>query len=252
MSVLLPKRVISGLRREFTISQLFDSSAHSSSAELSQILTPGERSLLTTILPPWKSTPTWPTAKQIAFVESIFLGFGCGYYVCNGVDWDENNQRKLGSGWLIDGEQRLHSLQSFIQNGLALFDGTVSYAEMDLRQKRQFGNESFPCYLLDYTDNISALMSLSFRLNNHGELPPSIVEDIPEPCLDVAVDPLYATAWVYLQQQKTLTLESLQTRLKIGYNRTWRILERMESEKLVDRVGEGAATRFNQRSSSPI
>ncbi|MDP3310598.1 MAG: DUF262 domain-containing protein, partial [Polaromonas sp.] len=51
--------------------------------------TDGERRMLGLVLPPWQRPGVWTTHQKIRFIEGIFHGFGTGYYVTNGLDWQK-------------------------------------------------------------------------------------------------------------------------------------------------------------------
>lgn len=156
----LPQRLIDGVRREYTIGHLFEMSMVDPTA-------PNERQLLTQVLPPWQRPEVWTMEQKRRFIEGIFLGLGCGYYVVNGKDWNRDGTSLPMSGWLLDGQQRLSALRDFVLNGLVVF-GDVTYAGLSAAQQRKFKNEGFPCFEISYTDDENALKELYDRLNFGG------------------------------------------------------------------------------------
>lgn len=170
----LPQRLIDGVRREYTIGHLFESS-------MVDPTTSEERRLLTQVLPPWQRPEVWTMEQKRRFIEGIFLGLGCGYYVVNGKDWGRDAQPLPMSGWLLDGQQRLCALRDFVQNGLVIFTD-VTYAGLSLKEQRRFMNEGFPCFELEYTTNENALKELYDRLNFGGTphtLEQRVLPDMP-------------------------------------------------------------------------
>ena len=73
----LPPKLLEGNRCEYTIGRLIEDVP----AETTRA---GERQLLGLVLPTWQRPEVWTVEQKRRFVEGIFLGFGCGYYVTNG------------------------------------------------------------------------------------------------------------------------------------------------------------------------
>jgi hypothetical protein len=93
--------------REHTIEQLIQPMADPT--------VPGDRRLLGLVLPPWQRPEVWNDAQKQRFVEGIFLGFGCGQYVINGLEWLSDGSSAPMSGWLLDGQQRISALRDFLE-----------------------------------------------------------------------------------------------------------------------------------------
>lgn len=156
----IPPKLLHGGRREYSIGRLLDMTP-------TDVTMPAERQLLGLVLPPWQRKEVWTLAQKVRFVEGIFLGLGCGYYVTNGLEWDERGVSAPMSGWLLDGQQRISALRDFIQGGMVVF-GDVTFASLDEPQKRRFLREPFSCHELEYTDNEAVLKELYNRLNFGG------------------------------------------------------------------------------------
>lgn len=159
----IPPKLLEGQRREYSIEMLLNGISNIDST------LPEERKLLTLVLPPWQRPEVWDTARKIAFIEGIYLGFGCGQYVVNGQDWlmpegpgGEAVQAPM-SGWLLDGQQRIASIRDYVNGDLVIF-GDVTYPALSQGDKRRFGNQSFPCFQLDYINDESVLKALYARL----------------------------------------------------------------------------------------
>lgn len=162
----IPKKILVGSRREYSISHLFMGAAMGTAREANN-----ERQLLKFTLPHWQRKEVWTQPQKKAFVEGIFLGFGTGQYVVNGADWMNNDSGEAlhlpYSGWLIDGQQRICALRDFVQGGLSLFDG-LTYEGMAAPDKLRFMREPFPCFEMDYTDDEAVLKTLYNRMNFGG------------------------------------------------------------------------------------
>lgn len=156
----LPEPLLRGTRREYSIERLVESTPIEPTL-------PDERRLLCLVLPPWQRAEVWSRQQKQRFVEGIFLGLGCGYYVTNGFDWLDNGTPAPMAGWLLDGQQRISALRDFFADELTIF-GDVRFATLTGAEARRFKRESFPCFELSYTDNESALKELYDRLNFGG------------------------------------------------------------------------------------
>lgn len=156
----LPTKLLNGARREYSIGRLVEMTPMDDTM-------PGERRLLGLVLPPWQRPEVWTVEQKRRFVEGIFLGLGCGYYVTNGLDWVADGSAAPMAGWLLDGQQRISALRDFIAGNLVVFED-VTYASLSKPEAMRFMRESFPCFELDYTDNEDALKELYDRLNFGG------------------------------------------------------------------------------------
>lgn len=159
----LPQRLLNGRKREFMIEHLLEGSKLGEARE-------GERQLLNLTLPSWQRPASWSREQQVRFIEGIFLGLGCGYYVVNGCDWEDVDgeaRPKPMSGWLLDGQQRIRAIQEFVQGGLVVF-GDVTYEGLGKVERMRFGRESFPCHELDFCQDVAALKELYLRMNFGG------------------------------------------------------------------------------------
>lgn len=159
----IPSKLLKGQMRLFDIEMLVTSKPATTR--------PGERQLLGLRLPPWQRPEVWTTEQKQRFIESIFLGLGCGYYVCNGLDWcDEPGGAALKpmAGWLLDGQQRLSAIRDFVELSLPPVFGDVTFATLTNRQRIQFLSEPFPQFELTYSDQEDVLKVLYDRLNFGG------------------------------------------------------------------------------------
>lgn len=156
----IPEPLLKGARRDYPISHLVEMTP-------TDLTMPDERRLLGLVLPPWQRPEVWTIDQKHRFIEGIFLGLGCGYYVINGLDWDQQGHSVPMSGWLIDGQQRITSLRDFLAGELVVF-GDVRFTEMDRPAQMRFCRTPFPCFELDYCNDEDVLMELYDRLNFGG------------------------------------------------------------------------------------
>lgn len=129
---------------------------------------PGERHLMCWVVPPWQRDVVWTDEQQVRFVEGIFLGLGCGYYVVHEADWTEGDNgeavQKPMSGYLLDGQQRLTSIDRFVRDELTIFDG-LRYSDLDwTTRRRRFLTVPFPCFEIPYQEDENLLKTLYDRL----------------------------------------------------------------------------------------
>lgn len=156
----IPERLLKGSNRDYQIGHLLEMTPVEQTA-------PTERRLLGLVLPPWQRPEVWTVEQKCRFVEGIFLGLGCGYYVTNGADWVESGAPAPMAGWLLDGQQRISALRDFFDDKLVLF-GDVTYSTLTKPQALRFKRTAFPCFELEYTDNEQTLKDLYDRLNFAG------------------------------------------------------------------------------------
>lgn len=159
-TTLLPKPILDGVQRSYSISMLWEGRAANTNV-------PEERQLLNLVLPPWQRAFVWTEEQQRAFVEGIFLGLGTGFYVVNGRDYDGDRDLPM-SGWLLDGQQRITSIARFVKGEITVFDG-IRYSDLSIGEKRRrFDNVTFPCIELEYQADEALLKELYRRLNFGG------------------------------------------------------------------------------------
>lgn len=157
----LPPVLLSGSNRSYTISMLFERTGRDADGSTG-------RRLLSQALPPWQRPEVWTLSQKRRFVEGIFLGLGTGTYVVNGSDYAADGTPLRGSGWLLDGQQRLSALRDFVERGLEIFEGTTWSSLTRGEQLRRFMNVPFPCHELCYVADESVLMDIYDRLNFGG------------------------------------------------------------------------------------
>ena len=156
----IPPPLLTGTRREYTLGRLVEMTPTDPTM-------PTERRILGLVLPPWQRPEVWTIEQKCRFIEGIFLGLGCGWYVTNGLEWNHRGESVPMSGWLIDGQQRMSAIRDFLSGELVVF-GDVRFPDLSEPQKRRFYRTPFPCFELDYCDNETVLQELYDRLNFGG------------------------------------------------------------------------------------
>ena len=163
--MLLPDPLLSGTPCPRTISSLWEETG-------AQATDAAERQLLSLVLPPWQRPPVWDVPRQRAFIEGIFLGFPPGAIVTVEPDWttgaDGKAEVKPGSGWLIDGQQRVTAIRDFIESRLSIFDGLL-YSDLPrAEQLRRFDRVVLTRIVLPSDTEEETLKALYRRMNYGG------------------------------------------------------------------------------------
>lgn len=156
----IPAPLLNCTRCEYTLGRLVEMTPVNETM-------PGERRLLGLVLPAWQRPEVWTVEQKRRFVEGVFLGLGCGYYVTNGLDFLADGTSAPMSGWLLDGQQRISALRDFLSGELTVFED-VTYASLPKPKAMRFLRTPFPCFELEYTDDEAALKDLYNRLNFGG------------------------------------------------------------------------------------
>lgn len=156
----IPRPLLSGSRREFTLSHLVDGTP-------ADLTTPQERRLLNLVVPPWQRPEVWSEQQKTRFIEGVFLGLGTGYYVVNGLDWDSSGKCLPMAGWLLDGQQRISAIRDFLNGDLVVFSD-VKFTDFSKSDQVRFLRTPFPCFQLEYTGDEDVLKELYDRLNFGG------------------------------------------------------------------------------------
>ena len=64
-------------------------------------------------VPSFQRHLVWTLAQKVAFVESLWLGIYPGTYCIHESDWSRDGTPVPFSGWLIDGQQRLTTIEQY-------------------------------------------------------------------------------------------------------------------------------------------
>ncbi|MBU2760300.1 DUF262 domain-containing protein [Acidithiobacillus sulfurivorans] len=100
-------------------------------------------------LAPWQRPVVWDDEMQSRFVDSVWAGVDTGSYMVN--EWyefvDDNIEMLYLSGIVIDGQQRLTSVERYFKNEIpaTAVDGSkLLWSEITILDQRSFGNKLFP------------------------------------------------------------------------------------------------------------
>lgn len=92
-------------------------------------------------IPSFQRELVWTMAQKVSFIESIWLGLYPGTYCIHRADWMKGGQPKQFSGWLIDGQQRLSTIQEYWEDGFKVFG--LFWSELTPQEVRRFKSTKF-------------------------------------------------------------------------------------------------------------
>jgi uncharacterized protein with ParB-like and HNH nuclease domain len=107
----------------------------------------GERQLGWFVLPPFQRPPVWTRAQQIRFLESVWMGLPIGVFVYNRTE----DMHSPYDGWLLDGQQRVTSVYSYMNDEFPVFGSLFSeLTVVDIRKWKM--SVSFPAMETNISD----------------------------------------------------------------------------------------------------
>ena len=121
----------------------------------------GYRSVMGYFLPPWQRGIVWTQDQQIKLIESCWLGLNIGTYTFN-------RSRDRGGpldNLLIDGQQRMHSLECYLKDAFPVFG--YKWSEVTEADRRGFSfSTHFSSYLTQSEDE--AYLRGYYNMMNFG------------------------------------------------------------------------------------
>jgi hypothetical protein len=122
--------------------------------------------LLGHVLPPFQRPAVWKRTQAIRFIESAWLGIHLGIYVVNRMDKWVRDRPHYTDLWLIDGQQRLRAIKSYLDGEFPVFG--MRWTKLNRLERIRFENNvTFPCAILHEADE-AKLRDLYNRLNFGG------------------------------------------------------------------------------------
>lgn len=122
----------------------------------------GERRLGWFVLPPFQRPPVWTREQQMRFVESCWMRLPIGVFIFNRPD----DQHSPFDTWLLDGQQRVTAVLSYMADEFAVFGHRFSeLTDTDHRVWAMTTN--FSCMETNLTDE-AALREVYDRLAYGG------------------------------------------------------------------------------------
>jgi hypothetical protein len=117
------------------------------------LFAPGQPRLGHFYLPPFQRPPKWTRTQAARLIESIHLDISIGSIVVSDcgdttrtmVEGELVERFPDSADWLIDGQQRLRAIRSYLDDELVVFEGTPHehrYSDLSKVQKRRFMGKS--------------------------------------------------------------------------------------------------------------
>lgn len=110
-------------------------------------------------IPSFQRPIVWKLSQQILLIESLYLGYDVGTFTVN------ENEKEMYNNFLIDGQQRLFSIQEYINDKFPVFG--FLYSELDNKHKSRFFSSAIGKYVLE-SDDFNFLKQHYNRLNFGG------------------------------------------------------------------------------------
>jgi hypothetical protein len=172
MSVLLPEPLLRGSTSSRTISDIMRN-REERYEKLFEAADAGYEHLGHFYVPPFQRPAVWTIKQKQKLIESIWLGISIGSIVVSEVEKTDPKTGKypLASDLLIDGQQRLRAIKSYVHEGLTVFPGTGHehrWDDLDIVQKRRFNNVTIGYISIDHGFDMEKLKEVYNRLNFSG------------------------------------------------------------------------------------
>jgi len=95
-------------------------------------------------LPEFQRSNVWTRDQEVAFIENAWRGIPLGTFTHHALDWEDGGRAKPFSGWLIDGQQRLTTIQLYWSDAFPAFG--LYWSELTKAEVRRFMNIKFTHY----------------------------------------------------------------------------------------------------------
>ena len=174
ISERFPEAIDKGKKREFPINEAyahlknFLNQSRISEGTISDV---AERYVCGYPVPYFQRPLCWSESQMISFIESAILGIDIGTYTIHEFDFDEKTSLPLRfSDWLIDGQQRLYSLECYFLDKIKVLG--FYWSELTKAEQRKFLNISFHQYtasIWDESEIIKLYNKLAFGGTPHKE-----------------------------------------------------------------------------------
>lgn len=122
-------------------------------------------------VPPFQRPLCWSNEQQVAFIESVWMELPIGSLTIHAVDWDDDTKSDTWndvlpmSAWVIDGQQRLFTLQKFFDSKLKI--NGLYWSDLTRAEKHRFGQVKFTHNRVSLWDE-SVVKDLYNRMNFGG------------------------------------------------------------------------------------
>lgn len=125
-------------------------------------------------LAPWQRALKWDEGLSRRFIVSAWTGIPLGIYAVTGIDLEKGDQVRYCrlSNCVVDGQQRLHALELYFMNELAVPDAAgvmTLWSELDIVEQRWFERRIFERGLVPMSDERE--LREFYDLMNFGGVP---------------------------------------------------------------------------------
>lgn len=97
-------------------------------------------------LPEFQRDLCWTREQEVAFIESAWLELPLGSFCHHDLDFGSGGAPVEYSGWLVDGQQRLTTIQRYWDDEFAVFG--LYFSELTKPERRRFMSIRFAHYEL--------------------------------------------------------------------------------------------------------
>lgn len=166
----IPAKIDRGRHHESDVSALIHMYERHHSGKESGYTAKADRYACGLPIPDFQREFCWNEQQQIKFVESVWLGLPLGSYIFVELNWNTDGSPTPFSGWLIDGQQRLITVQRYLEDQFKVFG--LYYSELTKREKHRFEGIKFTHYEIQLDDKrqiIDLYNRLAFGGTPHKE-----------------------------------------------------------------------------------
>lgn len=140
---LMPRPVDLGRQYASTMAQCMSQYRQWKAGEIE---THGQRTVMGFVLPDWQRGHVWTRQQDIALIESAWRGIALGTYTYNQSEIDSPLDNLL-----IDGQQRMTAIQSYIEDEFPVFG--YRWSELPKRDERRWVmSTAFPSFVTETED----------------------------------------------------------------------------------------------------
>lgn len=107
----------------------------------SELVSKADRYVCGYPVPNFQRPLCWSVEQKVRFIESVYLGLPIGTFTINKMEWDANGEPSEFSGILLDGQQRLSTIEEYLNDGFQVFG--LMWSELNRREKGRFLRAKF-------------------------------------------------------------------------------------------------------------
>lgn len=165
----LPEELIRGNNYSLNINGLMQKRDEKYEA----LFIPGQKTLGAFYIPYFQRQAVWNDEQSEKLIESLYYNIPIGSIIISCADnaYDyKKEQYPITADWIIDGQQRIKSIEKYLNNEIIIFRNTDyehKYSDLNETQKRLFGQKCIPTIKI-YSDDENKLKEIYNILNFSG------------------------------------------------------------------------------------